>query len=192
MIVTKDTRLVIYGAGLTAEKFLCLYHNKYSISFFIDRNASRKFHGIPVYTLDEAVSYLNNELIVVMAKNERIENEIVTQLDEKGFFEYENYISLRKFNKKLAILYGNCHFSVLEEFFQNVPEFIDEYYIDRYYVGNRDKSKREPLDGEFHRCELLITQDIREQNSFEIMVFDHCFLDSNMIDFLCSSEMCKS
>lgn len=178
MIVSKETPIVIYGAGLTAEKFLCLYQDKYKISFFIDRNAPREFHGIPVYTLNDAIKFLKDELIVVMARNRHTESELISRLTEKGFCEYEDYIALRKLNKKLAILYGNCHFSVLEEFLNKIPEFQDEYYIDRYYVADRDKSKREPSEDELNRCDLLITQDIKSENELGVM---DCFSAKNKV-----------
>lgn len=53
-------KIAIYGVGLEGEKFYCRYKKVYEITFAIDKNCNRTFHGIPVYSIEQLESFLKN------------------------------------------------------------------------------------------------------------------------------------
>ena len=157
-------RIVIYGAGSAAEKFLCLNHGRYSVSFLIDRNA-RTFHGLDVVRLCEGIRRLDGEMIVVATDYEWTYNEIRSLLVEAGFEEKRDFIPISRLDKQLAILYGNCHMIVMEDYLSNVPDFTDRYYIRSYLLVGERQYVKWPTDEELGSCALLITEDVRPENS---------------------------
>lgn len=45
-------RIILYGCGLTGEKFYWLYKNRCKFIFAIDKHNNRYFHGMPVYSIE--------------------------------------------------------------------------------------------------------------------------------------------
>jgi hypothetical protein len=157
--------IVLYGAGYTAEKFLCLKGQKYKISFCIDKNADRTFHGLPVYSIDDGIKNLDSEIIVVTVDSDDLEAQIKKILIGRGLVENIDFFTLSSFDKKKAVLYGNCHIFVLCDYLQNVPKFGDDYSISVFpLLGN--KYSTPPTEQDLVNCDLLITQDIRENNRY--------------------------
>lgn len=151
-------KVVIYGAGFEAERFLCLKEKELDIEFFIDKIANRTFHGKPVYTIDEVQSVQEKKILV--AASEIGYREISKVLDAKGLIEFRDYMSIYNYHKKFVILYGNCHMIVISKYLQQQVEFYKNYYIRNFYIGQ----KIAPSENELKHCDILIGQDIRKDN----------------------------
>ena len=109
---------------------------------------------------------MKSKYIIVTVEDLRVYREISEGLKLCGCREYENYIFWRQIDLKLAILYGNCHFEVLEEYLNNNSVFNRRYFIKRYAVtGVRTEY---PTEEDLAECDLLITQDIREENYLNV------------------------
>lgn len=111
---------------------------------------------------------LKNYFVIVATETENVYFEIAKQLEDLGLIEYKNYLPVWLIDRELAILYGNCHMIKLEKYLQKQPEFTRKYYIRRYYVAALDKNKRVPSDHDLKYCRLLISQDIRDDNSLSV------------------------
>ena len=157
--VGKD--VVIWGAAFEAEKFECLYGTEYNVEFYIDRNANRTFHGKPVYTYDEKKDELKVKKIII-ASSEPIYREISSFLISEGFKEFEDFMYVNHINKKLIILYGNCHMAIIGMYLKQQHEISNNYFIRTYFIHSNQK----PTNDELKYCDLLISQDIEEKNEF--------------------------
>lgn len=100
--------------------------------------------------------------MIVTVETLNVYDEIQRNLESAGGCEYKSYIFWKEMDLKLAIVYGNCHFSVLAEYLNNNQIFNHEYLIRRYSVTGLEKNY--PSDEELKRCDLLIVQDIRKTN----------------------------
>lgn len=162
-------KIAVYGAGLEGEKFYCRYRDKYDIQYFIDKNNNRTFHGIQVYSLEQVESRIG-EYYIVVALGMHIYPQIKSMLEENGLTEFNDFCQAEFLDRELAILYGNCHMRVFEKYFRRNPCFMDRYVIRQYLVYMpRDNF---PADEELENCGLLISYDIREENSFGVPSYE--------------------
>ena len=155
--------IILYGISLEGEKFYYKYKDILDIQYCIDRKEQALFHGYSVFKLTEKIEDLNKHLIIVTATMSVYE-EIKKELTSIGLREFENFIPCTAFGKKLAIVYGNCHMSTLALYLQQNYYFNSEYFIRFYYIGEWET----PSEKELKKCDLLITQDIREKNEFNM------------------------
>lgn len=169
-------KLVLYGVGEYGEKVYYNISRTEKIEFCIDRNAGRTFHGISVYSLEEKKEELQDCFIVITVEGNACK-EIKKELRNIGLEEYRHFVEWRAFNKKLMIIYGNCHCAALREYFNSNPYFQKEYYV----LWQNVLEDVFP-DCIWKSCDLLVTQDIRKDNSLnmpsadevEKMVNDGC------------------
>jgi hypothetical protein len=156
-------KIVIYGAGFEAERFITYSQGAYEPEYYIDRNANRTFHGKKVYTYEEKKNELNNKKILVAA-NEHSYKEISILLENEGFVEFEDFLSIHYLGKQLVILYGNCHMMILKQYFEQQVEFVKKYFVRLYYVGNKEI----PSENDIKHCSIFIGQDIAEINEMNV------------------------
>lgn len=165
-------KIAIYGVGLEGEKFYCRYKKVYEITFAIDKNCNRTFHGIPVYSIEQLESFLKNNntgggipYIVITTGIHYL--EIKSELESIGLEVNKDFCKMEcLLEKKKAILYGNCHIDVLRRYLESNPCFNKIYTCNYYFV--HDKARKQelyPSDTELADCDLLIAQDIRDNNS---------------------------
>lgn len=161
-------KIVLYGTGYAGEKFYYAYKKRYEIVYAIDCQSEKYFHGIPVYNLEEKRNCIKDYFIIVATETKRMYDEISKLLSGLGGVEFENYKWIMFIDRKLAILYGNCHMRILEKYLHKHPEFDRRYVARYYYVADENEEKRYPSDNELAHCELLILQDIRQHNSLKV------------------------
>lgn len=152
-------KIVIYGAGFEAERFLCHRKDEFDVEFYIDRIANRTFHGKQVYAIEEVPEDIQHKKILV-ATSEAGYYEISKILDGKGLIEYQDYMSIYDYGKKLLVLYGNCHMIMISKYLQQQIEFIKKYHVKMFYVGE----KKAPSANDLKYCDVFIGQDIRKDN----------------------------
>lgn len=91
--------------------------------------------------------------------------DIRDELFEKGLIEFSDFTHSELYEKsKLAIVYGNCHMEKLCEYLRLNYHFSRRYFIRYYYVGEG----KVPSDIELKNCDLLLTQDVKENNNFKV------------------------
>lgn len=164
--------IVLYGTDLAGEKFYYRYKDRFRIKYALDKNCHRIFHGIQVYSFEEKKNEIEQELIIVATETSATYNEIALFLEGNGLQEFRNFQSVDSIDKDLVILYGNCHFSALEHYLRNNPEFNKKYDL-RYYFIRGDIPY--PKKVELEHCKLVIAQDIRNDNSFQIPSAEELF-----------------
>lgn len=148
-------KIVLYGTGLEGEKFYWRWKDEYEIVFCIDKFHKDTFHGIPVYDISKVKDKLAEYFIVIAGRLPHC-IDMEKNLKEMGLSEFINYTFSERMDKKLAILYGNCHMDVLERYLNSNPKFADEYYIKRFFVAHGEV----PDENDLSHCNLLIGQDI--------------------------------
>ncbi len=154
--------IILYGAGIYAEKFYAQNKGDVNIEFVIDRSVEN-FHNIPIYNFEEAKGRLRGkQIIVTMTKSNYI--SVKKELIQLGLIEFDDFIWVKYFNKKLALLYGNCHMLPIKNYLEMQPEFARIYEIIYYRIGNEEEEEY-PSSKVVDRCDLFVTQDIRENNS---------------------------
>lgn len=164
--------IILYGAGVEGEKFYWAYRGYFRILFCVDRICHRKFHGIPVFDFNEVFRELQKKKnFIVVAAKENAYGEISASLQNIGLKEFKDYVEVGNIERKLAVLYGNCHMGIIKEYLETNPVFVREYKI-RYYFLQKEKIPDEVLE----YCELLIVQDIQEENKYQ---------------FLCADQLCN-
>lgn len=152
--------VVLYGVGLDGEKFYCKYKNKFKFVFAVDQNSGRTFHGMLVYHFDEVKEEIKKYFIYVAVGLDTSWQAIRDLLKSNGLKEFRNFASKEFAEKKLAILYGNCHMNILGEYLQANPDFHRVYALRCYSLMRIESAE----DDELKACALFITQDIRENN----------------------------
>lgn len=157
-------KIILYGAGLEGEKFYWKYKNKYDIVCAVDKIHDRKFHGIPVYSF-EKLKEMKLDFFIVVAAIGVTYKAIKQGLEEWGRKEFADFVWANDFEKKLCVLYGNCHMIILEEYLLNNPYFFSQYTIKRYFIHRDPYTCTLPTKEEMSSCDLLISQDVREGNS---------------------------
>lgn len=156
--------IVLFGTGLEAEKFYCNYRNQYEIEFAIDnyRN-SKKYHELDVYTLDEIKECLSRKYIVVAAVESRYK-EIRQLLKQHGLVEFKNFIFVKWFNRKIVLLYGNCHIGAIEKMLNNNQEFVRTYTTRFFCLNEGLKNQFYPEIEDIQNADIIICHDIQKEN----------------------------
>lgn len=153
-------RTILYGVGLRGEKCYWLHNSQYCFEYCIDRRSKIEFHGLKVYSFEEKVDDLSDCFIIV-AVVEHVYKEIKINLEAAGFVEFKDFIwDVFLTEKRLALIYGNCHMWVLTDYLRKNRHFAEEYFP--YYVSVFEGNISEEL---LVRCDLFISQDIREENT---------------------------
>lgn len=155
---------MLYGTGIEGEKFYSCISNQNEISYCIDKRNQRYFHNKYVYSLSEKIDDLK-EKYTVIATTYQTYVDIRDVLFEKGLIEFSDFTHSELYEKsKLAIVYGNCHMEKLCEYLRLNYHFSKRYFIHYYYVGEG----KVPSDIELKNCDLLLTQDVKENNNFKV------------------------
>ena len=169
MIVLRSNSIILHGTGMIGEKFYTKYHDRYEIKYCIDSRDRNDFHGLKVVKPDEVSKEFLGGLTIVITVHQNAYPEIKNYYERNGLIEFENFIYWGDLNKKLAIFYGNCHFIVLNKYFMQIPDFTRTYTVRSYWVYGYGVEKDGISSIEKNHCDLLITQDIREDNSTEVI-----------------------
>ncbi|MDE6568378.1 MAG: hypothetical protein K2K70_11685 [Lachnospiraceae bacterium] len=164
----KESRrdIVIWGCGLEGEKFYWAWRHKINILYAIDirYQTLHEFHGIEVRSPQDTES-LRQHYIVVCVGDVGIWNEISGHLKKNGLTEFDNFIRSDLYgDKKLAVLYGNCHMVAIEKYLKGNLEFSRNYNTRLYYVNNTE-GECFPTEAAMKGCDLFIAQDINERNA---------------------------
>ncbi|MBQ6463054.1 MAG: hypothetical protein IJJ59_07005 [Pseudobutyrivibrio sp.] len=165
MIKTKSNVILIHGTGMIGEKFYTRFYKKFYIAGFIDVRKRKEFHGIKVFRPDEIEIGKLKKTTIIVATNAKVYKDIKDFYEKKGLEEFEDFIFWNELGRELAIIYGNCHTHVLKHYLEMTPEFIKKYAIRSFSVFGYDVTNKSTDYNLVNHCDLLITQDIRKDNS---------------------------
>lgn len=160
--------VILYGTGIEGEKFYQAYRKKYKILYCIDKMYNRPFHGLSIVDFENVAAELKKNYFIIVAAKFYAYKEISANLRGIGLKEWIDYKDADLIgNKKLAILYGNCHMKILKEYLENNLTFSEIYKIRLYIICEIEKDELDDACVGALRdfCRLLITQDIRKENS---------------------------
>ena len=177
----KKSGIVIYGAGLMAEKFLYRYHGDYSeigelcgckgkIEFVIDNNGSENFNGFQVYPLSE-VSNIEKYFIIV-ATQTRTYLEIRDELRRRGLKEIQDFRWYGAIGKKICYIHANCLGRWVKRYLDSKKSFVDMYSIyPSYEICDYDKDNG--IDDSLLRSvDIFIYQRVKRDNSYNEEISD--------------------
>ena len=162
----------VYGTGDNALEFIITNKNNYIVKNVIcnDMDNMETFAGIPVVKCSEAKEIFEVRYTII-ASSESKYWDIKEKLERMfNLIEYEHFEYYETYQKKIAIIYGNCHvtpvkcalkknrwFSAQYGFYP-IPEIwrisMQEEGIDRYFSRAFDK------------CALFIHQSIWNKNIY--------------------------
>lgn len=92
--------------------------------------------------------------------------KIVQQFKKNGYSEFSDYIIADYLDKRIVILYGNCHTSVVAEVLGKYKQFTDEfviYPIKPIYMVKDPMYFNQPI---FSICDVFINQPIQINNRY--------------------------
>ena len=87
-------------------------------------------------------------------------------LDSAGLIEFKDYIYEQYINKKLVIIYGNCHTTVISAYLNGCREFNEEYVIYEIKPIHTITNSNYFNIPVFKYCDLFIHQSIQNKNRY--------------------------
>lgn len=114
-------------------------------------------------TISKDQLMVNNKKQLLIIPNDK---EIKNKLKEKQFVEFEDFVIKNYYDKKIAILYGNCHMESLSECLNKHKAFTERYVIYPIMPIYMVKDESYFDDPIFKHCDLFIHQSIRKNNRY--------------------------
>lgn len=168
-IISKERYLYIWGTSLDAARYYYANIKRLqNIEGFIDGIAtlSDTFMGKTIFNFNdvELRKLLNRGIYIIIATSKNAYESIANRLKQIGYKEFENFVWHNYLDRKLVILHGNCHMSVIEQYLSHSTCFMEKYVlldIPRICVadGKLDENK-------VKHCDVYIHEDIRTDNAF--------------------------
>lgn len=151
--------IVLFGAGKLAEKFIYQYFEDINIKCLWDNKKTGKFLGY----LIEKPRYCKKCFIIVTSSSYL---EIREQLIGMGYHEFDDFIPVQIFKKKIAIAYGNCHMNAVKLYLECHKEFGLEYGFYPFPAIQTLKDINLKYESIIENCDLIFHQSIRKDNVY--------------------------
>ena len=164
--------IAIFGTGLDAVKCAySLFNRGISIQYFLNNNSRiETFLGCPVYEPD--FKYISDKVYIIVAVGTMSTYLVLSnQLKELHLEEFTDFIYYKWIDKKLVLLHGNCHMTVIKAYLESSQEFSDIYAIYPNPLIQENKEKRIE-NNVLKNCEIWIHEDIQEQNAYGYFLSD--------------------
>lgn len=113
-------KIIVFGAGMTGEKFLWINGGEITIDGFFDNVQTGDLLG---YRIEKPRYEENVFIIVALEKYFEVRKQLITM----GYVEFKDFIPYQIFRKKMAIAYGNCHADYIKRYLQYSKAFSNEY-----------------------------------------------------------------
>ena len=126
----KYHRIAIFGTGFDAAKCMFELQQRQIVveNFFNNCCQVTSFCGRPVY---EPSAENMKGIFTIIATAENTFLAISEQLRNMELSEFEDFIFYPLIDRKMVLLHGNCHMSIVKEYLESCEYFNKEYYI--YY-----------------------------------------------------------
>lgn len=155
--------IILFGTGNLAELFYKKNKKLVDIKFCLDNDKNKQgkeFHNSKIYSpYDKNINIKDCRIIIASIYY----SEISSQLKEIGLIEIEDFIPYNLFNKKIAIIYGNCHTRVIKKYLESSHKFSNIYGFydfDTIYSFNFGSYLEESV---LKNCDLFIYQYISKE-----------------------------
>lgn len=166
-------KIVLFGTGMSAERFYYQNKEKFDFQYCLDNSDSRIgiFHGLPIYK-PNLENVKNHFIVVASLRYIEIKEQLIQyQLKEFVDFNYDHVFG----EKKQVILHGNCHNSIIMQYLLQSKEFSDKYGF--YPVPMIYLNQKKEIDSAvLKKCDLFIHQDIRSDNGCGYKLSDEYIL----------------
>ena len=170
-IKMKTKKLALFGCGFEGEKiYYQLMRRGLRFERIYDNYKTGHFYGNDILRIQEDCSVLKDMYILVSSSV--YYDEIKKQLEGYGLKEFEDFIIGASYDKKLAVVNGNCYRQIICHFLNSSKQFKKKYYIydTRPVFEIGEEGLRDDL---LQQCDLFIHQDIRENNLYGYRVSDN-------------------
>lgn len=163
--------ICVWGTGINAVNFTVLHRKQIKVIAYIDnyRTIDSLSIGdeVKVLSPDEAIGLLKKYFVVV-AVSENAYWEIKKQLDSMGLVEFFDYCFHEIYEKKIAVLYGNCHMLPIKEGLNLSERFAKEYgFYPLHPIQNIRTFQNVDFKSKvFEHCHLFIHQSIQKNNRY--------------------------
>lgn len=150
---------VIFGAGREGEKFVYGHFQDIQISCFWDNKKVGEVLGYPIETPQEG-----KDCFIIVVSSYYL--EIREQLMQMGYCEFDDFIPCQIFEKKMALVYGNCHMNAIKMYLEGHKEFASVYGFYPFPMIQIWKDMKEDFIEVFKHCDLFLHQSIRKDNVY--------------------------
>lgn len=176
MIGMTSKPIVMWGIGAIGMNFL---QKKWKeIDYIVDTDCNR--HGEKLcykgktWVVKSPEDFYDKRVFWVISVKEQFYIEIKSELQNRGKAELHDFCKYDLFQKKLVLIYGNCHMLVIRNVLMKNADFLEQYGI---YCIEPICSMKEPIDeGLLKVCDVFIHQDIRRDNIHGIEYSDEYLL----------------
>lgn len=151
--------IVLFGAGKIAEKFVYQYFNEVNICYIWDNLKTGEFLG---HQIKKPEYYKKYFIIVTSISYFEIRNQLISM----GYCEFHDFIPASIFNKKIAIVYGNCHMNAVKLYLECHKEFSLEYGFYPFPMIQTLKDINLEYKNILNNCDLLFHQSVRKDNVY--------------------------
>lgn len=167
-------KIALWGTGLEAVRFM--YSTDLNVELVIDSNRvldDWTFRGLPVKKTTEIPNL--KDYYIVIATSEGVYIQICDELLSQGLEEFNDFCYSKHIEKKLVVVHGNCHATLIKKMLTSVELFNNEYaiYPLSAICGIKEGYIR---DGLLKNCDVFIHQDIRPDNSYGYRFSDEYIL----------------
>ncbi len=169
-MTSKD--IIIFGAGIEGEKFVYRYFGEINISCFWDNRKSGELLGYQI----KKPSYGAEEFIVVASAAYL---DIRDQLTHMGYCEFEDFIPVQIFQKKLAVAYGNCHMDAIRKYLESHRRFTAEYGFYPLPAIHIMQGMNLEYQNILQKCDLFLHQSVRKEN-----VYGEQYASEHMLQYI--------
>ena len=167
--ITKS--VVVWGLGINSVKFTYwLAQHGIEVKYYLTNDkCTDTFCNRPVYELGNNSESINK--FIVIATSMDTYSVIARQLMELGLMEFQNFIYWEWIFKKLVLVHGNCHTTIIKELLASSKEFNEQYsfyplpsicLIENYKINSNI----------FMHIDVWIHQNIRTENKYGYYVSD--------------------
>lgn len=155
--------IILFGTGNLAELFYKKNKKLVDIKFCLDNDKNKQgkeFHNSKIYSpYDKNINIKDCRIIIASMYY----SEISSQLKEMGLCEIEDFIPYNLFNKKIAIIYGNCHTRIIKNYLKSSCKFSSIYEFYNYKPVYDFKFGSYLEESILRNCDLFIYQYISKE-----------------------------
>ncbi len=171
LLISLRDEVVIFGTGIDAVKCAYMLRNRgIYVKYFLNNNKKIEFFlECPVYEPSECI--LDGVFVIIAVGTTSTYLKLARQLDGLNLEEFTNYIYYKWIDRKLVLLHGNCHMTVIESYLQSSKEFSDNYAIYPNPLIYENEEGR-IADKVLNNCDIWIHEDIKEDNAYGYFLSD--------------------
>lgn len=170
-----DRKIVVFGAGKTGEKFVYQYYNKVNIRCFWDNKKEGELLGYQIRKPKALKEYF---IVVTCA----CYMEIREQLMQMGYCEFTDFVPYQIFDKKMAIVYGNCHMGAIRQYLEGHKEFALKYGFYPFPAICEMQNLPKKYENVLQHCDLFLHQSIRKNN-----MYGEQFASEFLLSYICKT-----